>query len=128
MAASELVEAHAAGVHPHPTAAVGPALVAIGTLTLCRLGCVLAGPRGELRLTKPLYLLTECLMRCPGALVTTSDLIAAMHPDANRAPKRADAMLRKHIKQLRGAILMLTHNGVRVRAELDTGYAIEVRR
>lgn len=104
-----------------------PPLV-VGTLTLCRSRRALAGPHGSLVLSGQLYRVTERLMRRPEALVSSTDLIAAMYPDVDDEAERSDLVLRLRIRQLRGAILVLTRNAVRVRTEREMGYAIEVQR
>lgn len=100
----------------------------VGELRLCPARRLLIGPHGQVELDATPYALAELLMRQPGEVVEAKVLIAVMPRDVTQTPGGAAPALTKQVSKLRGAILVLTRNAVRVRTEREMGYAIEVRR
>ncbi len=106
---------------------VEPAVYALAQLNLDTGSHTLSGPRGHVMMPPRPYRVLERLMRRPGALVTVSDLVAAMYPDDE--PDSAENGLRQQILRLRNVVHMIAGDSVVwIRTEVGVGYAIDVRR
>ena len=90
-------------------------------LALCTESMTMTGTSGEVRLNRQVFAIAERLMRRPAAIVTISDLVAALYDDPDLEPSEPVALLRMRMSQLRILIQSLSSKVV-VRSERNVGY------
>lgn len=72
---------------------------------------ILRGPRGEIRLENMPYRLFERLIRRPGVIIQTSDLVTALWPEPDDEPENPEATIKYFITVLRNTLISLGGNG-----------------
>ncbi|MFT8375555.1 MAG: helix-turn-helix domain-containing protein [Gluconobacter cerinus] len=107
---------------------VAEKLMKCGALELDPETRVLSGPRGQVRLASQPFSIVERLMRRQGVIVSFSDLISSVWPDADNEPEYAHGMIRDAISDLRGFMCLVGADPVRIMSERNVGYFIGKRR
>ena len=88
----------------------------------------LAGPRGNLLLTKSQFAIAERLFRRPGIINTYDMLSSSVWPDPDDEPETSDLCIRQWMSHLRIALVMISSGNVVIRSEPGVGWALAARK
>lgn len=102
-----------------------PPMLSAGNVLLDVLAHVLTGPAGSERLDGGPFIVLRELLKRPGAVVSTKQLIAAAWDDPDLEPQNPEAAIRARVCRARDALERVGASRDQLRLNFPRGYSLE---